>query len=226
MPIHEHPILFSGPMVRAIIDGSKTETRRTIFPQPKVVYAIYPDDSLDANCIRGGYQRISCPCGRVGDHLWVRESWKYRGWSSYDNGNKNFATFEYTADGARRDVKFSSFQELMLNVPKQNINLLEVELSDDESRDQEYRELCEKWFDKTRPSIHMPRIASRIILEVKDIKFEYVQDITEEGARAEGVANREEFISLWNSINEKRGHSWEMNPYVWVIKFKVIEHKV
>jgi len=97
-----------------------------------------------------------------------------------------------------------------------------------------------------RPSIHMPKSASRITLEITDIQIERVQDITEEGARAEGVSaipyylpseipeknfayrlglgaiTRPRFARLWDSINEKRGYGWNSNPFVWVIKFRRI----
>ena len=72
----ERPILFSAPMVRAILAGTKTQTRRAVKPQPNIVHAIYGDASIDTNLIfRAGDQRIHCPYGQPGDRLWVRETW-------------------------------------------------------------------------------------------------------------------------------------------------------
>lgn len=71
----EHPILFSAPMVRAILAGRKTQTRRIVKPQPKVVHAIHGDASITSEKIfRSGDQRIHCPYGQSGDMLWVRET--------------------------------------------------------------------------------------------------------------------------------------------------------
>ena len=89
---------------------------------------------------------------------------------------------------------------------------------------------------KWRPSIHMQRWASRIQLEITDIKVERVQDITEEGAKAEGTKllshdgktiytkdHKSAFKILWDSINLKRGYGWDKNCWVWVVKFKVVK---
>lgn len=95
------------------------------------------------------------------------------------------------------------------------------------------RNPVEKW----KPSIHMPRLYSRITLRITDVRVDRVQEITEEEAQAEGVVGKAEaiaagmtwydrpkraFMFLWNSINEKRGYSWESNPWVWVIEFEPI----
>lgn len=193
----EHPILFSTEMVKAILDGRKTMTRRVVKTVHKnacgflvvidsngfnkEVYEYDDDESMFDN-------PIECPYGTVGDRLWVRETY-----SPFRSSPTLELNCHYKADG-------------------------DGLLPD------------EKW----KPSIFMPRWASRITLEITDIKVERVQDITEDDAQAEGVkfnffasdrvwaTYRSSFISLWDSINTKRGYSWESNPYVWVISFKVI----
>jgi hypothetical protein len=92
-----------------------------------------------------------------------------------------------------------------------------------------------------KPSIFMPRWASRITLEITNIRAERLQEITEEDARDEGVIfveeqlpgddtwrpyARKEFESLWNSLNAKRGHGWQTNPWVWVVEFKRIDDAI
>ena len=84
----EHPILFSGKMVRAILDDRKTRTRRVIKPQPKIIHALYSDASIATERIfRRAHQRIHCPYGQPGDHLWVRETWRQAyNKTAYSNG--------------------------------------------------------------------------------------------------------------------------------------------
>ncbi len=87
----------------------------------------------------------------------------------------------------------------------------------------------ESW-TKWKPSIHMFRKDSRILLEITDIRVERVQDISRVNACAEGVANNYPgidtiltFHKLWDTINAKRGYGWEVNPWVWVIEFKILK---
>lgn len=197
----EHPILFSGPMVRAILDGTKTQTRRAVKPQPRDV----PDGSyVDAYnhtsdwCFWSADNRLvnsvgpidktcmwRCPYGKPGDLLWVRETWAKRCADAEQFGTE--------------EVLYKATS--MLIVPP-------------------------AW----KPSIHMPRWASRITLRVTDVRVQRVQEISEEDAIAEGCRGElrgdtiypphAQFAELWDSINAKRGHSWESNPWVWAVTFE------
>lgn len=203
--IKERPILFSDPMVGAILEGRKTQTRRVIKPQPPEG-AVFITGLLDLRDKRTaalwGYEggchgkyanapkipAVKCPYGQQGDRLWVRETWgKYLddGWPLY-----------------RADY-------------------------DDERAAIFGKDLIKGW----RPSIHMPRAASRILLEITGVRVERLQDITGADALEEGFNNAcgcpscekdalPWFKDLWEKIN---GHdAWDANPWVWVIEFKRI----
>lgn len=239
MAVKERPILFSGPMVRAIQDGPKTQTRRVVKSsrskftpclicvqegtahnvedlKGNVAGAIFGEDPY----LRVGYcehnevigERIRCPYGVPGDRLWVRETWRV----------------EHHVD----HMKPSSLNPL---------GHYAVDYLADGTNPE--------WAGKTRPSIFIPRWASRIDLGVTAVRVERVQDISEEDALAEGVdpgcgtcgekslpsgcgCNNPEplpqdaFIYLWDTINAKRGpeddpgaYAWDRNPWVWVIEW-------
>lgn len=202
----DHPILFSGPMVRAILEGRKTQTRRVIKPQPP--HWTWNDHSFDDRCInvamvddRDGYYVIS-RYGKPGNRLWVRETFRELidlGAPLGSSGNY----YEYKAD----------------DLPNYNPDV--------------------KW----KPSIHMPRKASRITLEIVSVRVELLQAITPEDVRAEGIKEsgegywlaplagtpdypwghaQEAYAALWNSINDDRGFGWDSNPWVWVVEFKQV----
>jgi hypothetical protein len=186
MSKQERPILFSAPMVRAILDGRKTQTRRIV-------------KGVDGNSwirIKGGYGThvvdekalAACPYGVPGDRLWVRETFQIRD----------------TIKGRRILVDQGS--------EKRN------------GRHANYRADAEnvcRW----RPSIHMPRWASRILLEVTDVRVQRLHDISEADACAEGVTpipqrhrdefdsapHRETFVGLWVRINGPS--AWGVNPW-------------
>lgn len=244
--MRERPILFSGEMVRALLDGLKTQTRRVAKFQP-----IEPGFNLGFSGVSAGHfctdvpssghvlysrrgdgvweQRtkpLHCPYGQPGDRLWVRETW---GQSARDR-----VLYRASPD----DVAAIAREEEWVSQPR--------------------------W----RPSIHMPRWASRITLEITDVRVERVQEISEEDAKAEGVywqepteddrawarkrfgsdddmtgvwvapgtdcgygpkehrqrwhvTARGAFEFLWDSINAKRGYGWDANPWVWALSFRV-----
>ena len=177
--VKERPILFSGPMVRAILDGRKTQTRRIVKPQPAA-----------APSVNKAQYWVGCPYGGVGTRLWVRETWR-----SISSGTRE-GGFDYRAnDPSASGVGFTAW----------------------------------------KPSIHMPRVASRITLEITAVRVERLKDISAEDAKAEGISNVFDavflgkarsveaacYATLWESINGEG--SWAVNPWVWVVEFKKVE---
>lgn len=207
----ERPILFSAPMVRAILDGRKSQTRRVIKPVQSRDDGMWPAGRNPAS---------DCPYGRPSDQLWVREMW------AETDRPDGTPVVTYAAGGCiavgrgpqRRTDDFLCHGIAWSDTPTP---------------------------DRWRPSIHMPRWASRITLEITDVRVQRVQDIGEEDARAEGVlwvpghgeiepadleegySNylncREGFQVLWDSINAKRGFGWDINPWIWALTFKRVE---
>ena len=208
----ERPILFSGPMVRAILDGRKTMTRRVLKRQPHegvdavewqdhiIVGMNVPDQSGFA-MMRGGViesEAIRCPYGAPGDRLWVREAHWHREVFHADCLND----YEYCATCERPDGSLDP---------------------------NDYHNMNGYW--RKCPSIHMPRWASRINLEITGVRVERLQDITDADALAEGACHpdprakdgcyRSAFEGLWESINGAA--SWDANPFVWVVEFRRVD---
>lgn len=195
----EKPILFSAPMVRAILEGRKTQTRRVVKPQP----------------VDGQHEfRISLSEYVAGRLMWVRETWQYANWT--EDGEPYIG---YAADDSRI---------LMRDAPdewhERNCEIWE-QLSAPENYNIDGRAADRRW----RPSIHMPRWASRITLEIVSVRVERLRDISNTDAMAEGCPEdridnlgspETWFRLLWESING--AGSWEANPLVWVITFKRI----
>jgi hypothetical protein len=214
----ERPILFSGEMVKAILDGRKTQTRRVIKGRFNIV--TFPDGNklpvkIDDND-KMAEDYIKCPYGQIGDRLWVRETFKYQNFSEgYDNGIQQ---------GGDHDFAFG-FAQIEY---RDGVRKIEIELDEEDLNIR--KPVIDKWY----PSIHMPRWASRINLEITNIRIERLQDITEEDSQAEGVEYYGEidytigntykiiFRRLWDSINLKRGFGWNVNPFVWVVEFRRI----
>jgi hypothetical protein len=210
----EHPILFNGPMVRAILAGRKTQTRRVVKRQS---VACVENECLSA-CQEsptgfawqnGWVER--CPYGQPGDTLWVRETWR----PLVDA--ELLDCIEYKADDTRLKPKGLTEED-----GHHFDNMCEnIEVT--------HGKVCrQKW----KPSIFMPRWASRITLKITDVRVQLVQEISEEDARAEGVqsqtilpGNRSSYISgyywVWEELNNKRGFGWDSNPYVWAITFEM-----
>jgi len=228
----ERPILFSGAMVRAILEGRKTQTRRVInsnafhFPTQG---SVFPGARWEFEVRENGlaYTHIDNPnwwhfdsakkfCD-AGDRLWVREThFRYGKWVKSGlspTGRQNWR-FKATTD-----------------------EVLYFDNSPDNVRPNEYRK--EGWYK--RPSIFLPRWASRILLEASEVRVELVQEITRDDARAEGVSNRwswspdrnpelfargllnpyiANFSVLWDSLYRERGYGWVVNPWVWVVEFE------
>jgi hypothetical protein len=189
--VKERPILFSGPMVRAILDGTKTQTRRVVKNLNPTFVASSPTGEQIANSAR-------CPYGQPGDRLWVREA--FIDTRVPENPARDLGVI-YAADcppGTPAGVKGG-------------------------------------W----SPSIHMPRWASRITLELTGVRVQRLQAITAQDAIDEGIPSRgidrdgpniasglvylSDFETLWDSLNEKRGYGWDTNPWVWALTFKRVE---
>lgn len=215
----EGPILFNGAMVRAILAGTKTQTRRLLKPAPQMVtdHVIKPWDG-DAAALLGLLTKTgkACPYGQPGDRLWVRETfyawgrWKTRyspkkgrdEWHFVDMTLECGKAYEYPATGGQPQPMGGKRQR---------------------------GGTTPTWWK--RPTIHMPRAASRITLEITSVRVERLQEISEADAIAEGVQNslhlpggrfaNENFAHLWWTINGDG--SWEANPWVWVVEFKRME---
>lgn len=190
----DKPILFSGEMARAILEGKKTQTRRVINPQIEWNEGIFQrrkTGTIDQFTYVEFLRR--CPYGKIGDSLWVRETWRA------EELNDGLDGIRYKADG--------------LFIPIKNTE----EASDAWCAANMNKQLWEK--DLWKPSIFMPRWASRINLEITGVRVERVQEIDRADAKAEGVSN----LWSWDEINGQRGFGWDVNPWVWVVEFKRVE---
>lgn len=200
--LRERGILFSVPMVRAIIEGRKTQTRRVVAPKT-VAFLGSKAGGMDP-------AEDHCPYGWVGDRLWVRETYAFG--KEWEGIPPRIVSDEegvyYAADDSLRPGR-------------------EPLGKDDRGT----------W----RRSIHMPRWASRLTLEVTEVRVQRLQDITEEDARAEGIIEwkdakgtayygtnvadvwelsaRGAFKRIWDDINGERA-PWASNPWVWAISFR------
>jgi len=201
----ERLILFSAPMIRALLDGRKTMTRRVVKPQPdghrrwtKLADAAWwtasPGEDWQSSV------DVRCPFGDPGDRLWVRE------------------TFAYAGPRGERDGQV----------------VYRADLSDDEVRDSNLApSLAREYGSQWRPAIHMPRWASRLTLAITAVRVERVQEITDEDAVREGVVEdrgpgetwyegkaKGIFARLWDTIHGPG--AWDRNDWVWVVEFKVV----
>lgn len=235
--MEERPILFSAPMVRAILAGTKTQTRRVVKPQPFASHPagavlggqncasrwiFYPAGPIDGS-EEAAYETDDglrpCPYGQPGDRLWVRETWR---WYGRFRAGHNEGGFLYAADLSSKT--FTDFPDAI-------------------DRWGEFEAACERGqTNKWKPSIHMPRWASRLTLEITGVRVERVQEISEADARAEGCDGEcpigyipayqkaplaYHYAQVWAAINGEEGsRSWSANPWVWVVEFKRVgDHK-
>lgn len=235
----ERPILFNGAIVRAILDGRKTQTRRAIKPQPEVKGGEIIFEPSKGDFWIGVYNghfsghsssRFSCPYGKIGDRLWVRETfYAYGYWLKSDNTGNRWKFIDITDQNIVSYQYADSKPKLVMNRKKDNGGI--------------------GWYK--RPSLFMPRAASRITLEITNARVERLNQISESDAIAEGidsfrpvpgdgspetlyrrysdVGGRKgnwlsipelSFKSLWESISgsDSFGDQW-----VWVIEFKIIQ---
>ncbi|OZQ45261.1 hypothetical protein [Klebsiella variicola] len=226
----ERGMIFNAEMVRAILDGRKTQTRRIMKVQPEsnqlglllitdstkhsdIGKYHWAESNATGNHVRS--KLFSCPFGAVGDQIWVRETFQgplfdYELMDEYLEDSSKFEKPEfcqYAADGGHRP---------------------------------EYQDADDNLRHGWRPSIHMPRWASRILLEITDVRVERLNAISQEDAQAEGMeltgwrptysdpdsggevmTPYDNFAQLWESIYGEE--SWKANPWVWVIEFKRVE---
>lgn len=204
-------IIFSSPMVQALLAGQKTQTRRLLNPQPKVFPIDVDGTPCEVGCLHvEGEPRPRIFTGRaltaqtlphaVGDHLYVRESWSHTWegvWDIATARRAGRAGVIFMADGPVAGAKY--------------------------------------W-----PSIHMPREFSRLTLLVTDVRVQRLQDISEADAEAEGVdavsladvprqaamSRRADFAGLWNSLHTTPGTRWEDNPFIYAVTFDVVRGNI
>lgn len=213
----ERPILFSGPMVRAILFGQKTVTRRVVKPQPD---SFMGENGIEFDmpgwhvCVGPAkFARDFCPYGQPGDRLWVRENVYLAPPNFFGDAD---VTNAIDTEGRSRLVGYSA------------------------SMDGDAQRTAKGYGVKQTPSIHMPRWACRLVLEVTDVRVERLHCITEEDALAEGIERdgrrflgavhkgrktRDAFFTatgafedLWIATYGRE--SWDDNPWVWVVSFR------
>ena len=218
------PILFSAPMVRALLDGSKTQTRRAWKVQPDDDGRVDVGQTAETRGIAyvrgasgGQCTRVPCPYGTVGSLLWVKEAYRLR----RDQDHKR-PSDDWWKSGA------SSY------------------CADDSDK---YSQTgCGGAAGRYRHARFMPRWASRITLRLTDVRVQQVQDISGADAESEGAECRSDlsweghaeyepqkwvsagyiagFRDTWNTINAKRGYGWDANPWVWALTFDVLKQNI
>ena len=235
----ERGVLFNGEMVRAILEGHKTQTRRIMKVQP-------PDETY----------KFSTLCDTTAreerKHIGAHHFAKYDGFRQLDSTKYFRSPFGYKGDRLWVRENFSTDAITMYPCPKVWYQATEfikcdgIHTCPKESRGK-WADCLTCWEEENgkfrwRPSIHMPRKASRITLEITNIRVERLQDISDEDAKAEGVEtmqnyaddqwlscanvrfgtqpNKFKFGVLWDSIQEQ--NKWNENPWVWVVEFKKI----
>lgn len=235
-PRKETPLLFNAPMVRAILEGRKTQTRRVVKQQPPAIDGAYWEVIVCGDCVQFlatdevdpdfenplHQSTVRNPHGQPGDLIWVKEPWRIgedvgEGW--YPGAFTGDLHLIYDSDGYRDYRSFPADYRWPRNAK---------ETHNSEGTD-------EHWISYGPiPSIFMPRWASRLLLEVISVRVERLQDISEADCIAEGAEGGhgaipgynysatpcEHYRHIWESINGPG--SWDANPWVWAINFKPI----
>lgn len=235
----ERPIPFSAPMVRAILDGTKTQTRRIMKPQLEIVNVegLFQSWALPMKGNRhllypNAKQPVldKCPYGKPGDQLWVRERFQPLWADGFDWDSQVKPDYK---TGFGYDISYPATDGIV-----------------------EWIDGDDNITDRCRPSIHMPRWASRILLEIVSVRVERLNDISKPDAEAEGIEGIDRptggddyethyrdyslstddadgwpyfpdgkqvqsYKTLWEKINGTG--SWDKNPWVWVVEFKRVE---
>ncbi|MFH2559864.1 hypothetical protein ABK660_06085 [Klebsiella pneumoniae] len=228
--ITERGMIFNAEMVRALVSGRKTQTRRIMKPQPEPCprgghwwpsnvfkTMLHVEDEMQNG--KGGWGGLvgdACPFGAVGDRIWVRETW-------------GVVSHAFSEDGLMIDWVPDRPATAIHEMPFGNgyYSGYAIYAADGDftwGDDDGYEDGRSCW----KPSIHIPRAASRILLEITDVRVERLRSMSQDDARAEGVIAASgpmeaglAFRELWDSIYGEE--SWKANPWVWVIKFKRIE---
>lgn len=251
----ERPILFTGPMIRVILDGKKTQMRRIFkgpLPPGDKYHLLWLEDttikeekhnidkyhwaSLNDYC--GEY--FKCPFGIPGDNLWARETFGGYGYWEYLEKTRRDKRGRDTRCYRWHYAEYTSKQEYdFITKIKHKDNLYAVKY-DFAPIPPVVKIGCPDPYWRSIPSVHMPRWASRINLEVLNVRVERVQDMAPSDIRAEGIDIRvpgenihsgmnvradiyDIWIELWDSIYAKRGFGWDINPFVWWVEFKAME---
>jgi hypothetical protein len=221
--VKERPIIFSGEMVRAILDGRKTMTRRVVKPQPLPHTEQYNHKTRKTEHPPGWYENVAARCkyGVPGDRLWVRETFGLSHQADDVNSREQVVVYRAGHPYAITDVGVDELKRC------KNGELMEPN---------HFVPKPLRWY----PSIYMPRWASRITMEIVSVRAERLQDISESDGLDEGApiydlpdgageggkwhCPTDWFRDLWDSLSGKKpGCSWNDNPWVWVIEFKRVD---
>jgi len=230
--MRERPILFTAAMVRSLLLGTKTQTRRVAKG-----FNYVSSGGAPLNMKENDIQPVPCPYGQPGDRLWVRETWAY---FDPDGSGEDYDS-DHNDDGKAGPCGVYRAEMLQDGHPLRDYWRRRIAYKATFA-EQKYG-MGPVGPSKWRPSIHMPRWASRITLEVTGVRVERLLDISEADAIAEGIERADDFFgcpcwkcygedadvvapddpigsyrSLWESINGPG--SWDANPWVWVVEFR------
>jgi hypothetical protein len=224
---NETPILFSEPMVLKILSGEKKVTRRIVNPQPPdyidyfKFYASEKTEWYFTPAHFAGYLQSGDLCAypsikakyTPGGRLWVRETW---GIAGYSNNSGYEISVKYRADNMESGWIDLDNKELWERLIYREAEFMKTD------KFKHHVHLYKKRPILWRPSIFIPRAASRFLLDIVDVKIERLHELDDDEAGREGFKDREDFIKFWNSKNGRGGFPWAANPWVYRIEFKGI----